>query len=271
MRKTICAILVVAVFSAMVMGCSKTKDEEKYVCVLPTILYDEEGNEITGSTEPASAEIKDKSYYIQDHQDSKVYFEDDYSIEYTIPEILVDSDYARECNAEIYAIAQKDLAEQDGTFSTVWGMEYDSYLNGSILSVVMNHFTDSGNFYYSIYNVDVVTGEKVSLEQLLEAAGMTTDDYTTGLKDAHLEGVRVGWFIPDGKTIEEYIQETNEKTQQGDFESFIRTQMDNTLSVDNMSKAKAYLGDNGKLWLANNIYSLGGADCYERLFEFPTE
>lgn len=202
--------------------------------------------------------------YITDHEESTIIKDGNFDVEYIFPRILVTGEYVDKCNAEIYEKAAKAIDEANGEYGPVCYIDYECWLNNDVLSVVFSECSLSGDYQYYVYNINIVTGEQVNDSEILGRVGMTIDEYNAGLDKAHREGTRVGWFIAGDTPLEKYIIEREEQ-------DLLNEQLKKTLSPENMQQAQIFIGYDNELWLANKIYSNGGADYYERLFWYPVE
>lgn len=133
------------------------------------------------------------AYNIIDEKDEK------YSVNINLPVFNVQGDVATEFNNTTQTIFANKANEVLGNSQvyTIYNVEYTSYLNENILSVVIKSTLKEGNnpqrIIVQTYNYDITTGQKVSLNDILEEQGISTKDVN--------------------KTIERQVEEANKRAE----------------------------------------------------------
>ena len=98
-----------------------------------------------------------------------------------LPEIKLDSNDAKRINLDITAnfdVELKNMNSKDG--KPVDRIDYAAFLNGSLLSVVIERRTvDKAKSDFYIYNLDVITGKQIFEDDVLEQADAKKDDVKT--------------------------------------------------------------------------------------------
>lgn len=104
---------------------------------------------------------------------------------YSVPQINLDSKYAKDVNEEILLDFETilDSYNTDGNlYTAAESAKYFYYKNGDILSLVIESLTDNENFNtYLIFNINTVTGEKVPNAELLNEVNLSELDFSYNL------------------------------------------------------------------------------------------
>lgn len=116
------------------------------------------------------------AYKIKEEKDEK------YSVNINIPVFNVQGDVASEFNAttqSIFANKAGDVLTNSQVY-TIYDVEYVGYLNENILSLVIKSTLKEGNnpqrIIVQTYNYDITTGKKLTLNEVLEAKGISERD-----------------------------------------------------------------------------------------------
>ena len=141
--------------------------------------FNDQGYDTSSVTKIAGLEEQDviyAAYNIRDDKDGK------YSVNINLPVFNVDGDIATEFNNTTQSIFANKANEILGNSQvyTIYDIEYTSYLNENILSVVIKSTLKEGNnpqrIIVQTYNYDITTGQKVSLNDVLKAKEIETKD-----------------------------------------------------------------------------------------------
>lgn len=152
-----------------------------------------------------------------------------------IPEILLDSEDAKAANDEIVEKYGKVFtSEQTGG---IVNLDYEAYLNDSVLSVIVTVKVDGGNTDGLGYNFDVLTGKKLSNKELCEVIGEDYEEKLTQL----------------GEAMEISYDERFGKLPSND------TERAKTFEKSNLEASTLYLNDSGN-WMAIALFyaAVGG-------------
>lgn len=130
-----------------------------------------------------NSKIEDTKDYVINQFSEKT---DDYS--YDIPFVNLDSIDAQSINNDIeIEYLNKALVElneyAEGLSISMYKVEYEYYINGDILSLVVSKEFPNDCIYYKTYNLNLSTGKKVSNKELLELKKISEDDYLNKMKD----------------------------------------------------------------------------------------
>ncbi len=116
------------------------------------------------------------AYNIKEEKDEK------YSVNINLPVFNVQGDVANEFNMttqSIFADKANSVLSNSQSY-TIYNVEYVAYLNENILSLVIKSTLKEGNNAQRIivqtYNYDIQTGQKVSLNEVLEAKGIVVKE-----------------------------------------------------------------------------------------------
>lgn len=173
---------------------------------------------------------------------------------FNIPKINLSSDAVADINAEIWTNLYDGVVVEilewwnQGHYEGYETITYDWYINNDILTLVVEshpvgwHWVD-----YYVYNVSISTGDRISLNELISMTGLSQAEYLDTVRQA------LGSTYFQGK--ESYIEQVG-------YDNFFRTQLENTLSEDNIQSCVPYFNGDGQLCIIGAIYSLAAADFY---------
>lgn len=173
---------------------------------------------------------------------------------FRIPQINLPGETVADINGEIWTelydgvVAEKRQWWEQEHFE---GYEYIIYdwnvFNGVLSLLIESHPVDWEWTDYYVYNVSVETGERLSDEDMISMVGWTQETYV----DRATQSLGCGYFR--GK--EGYIEQIG-------YSDFFYTQLENTLSEENIQSCKPYFNENGQLSVVAAVYSLAGAEYY---------
>lgn len=158
--------------------------------------FNDQGYDTSAVTKITGLEEQDiiyAAYNIIDEKDEK------YSVNINLPVFNVQGDVATEFNNTTQTIFANKANEVLGNSQvyTIYNVEYTSYLNENILSVVIKSTLKEGNnpqrIIVQTYNYDITTGQKVSLNDVLTEKGISTKEVN--------------------KTIEKQVNEANKRAE----------------------------------------------------------
>lgn len=152
-----------------------------------------------------------------------------------LPEILLDSADADAANSEIMTRFGEYVDDPEAN-NYVISLDYEAYLNGEILSVMVSGSFDGGNSYGQCYSFDVTTGVKLSNAALCTMSGHDYDTAKTALKT----------------NLTTYYDEKYSGMPGND------EMRDQTLDDANITAAIMYLDGSGKLMAMTDIYAAVG-------------
>lgn len=119
------------------------------------------------------------------------HFEDDTPEHgYVIPQVLGDTEGAKIINAEIQKELENELAitDEDDFFTDHYHeINYDAYLNGDILSLILRKGyveCDSIWWIYDVFNYNVATGKIATNQELMATAGISQEEAVEQLRRA---------------------------------------------------------------------------------------
>lgn len=129
------------------------------------------------------------------------------------------------------------------------GMFYLSYKAAQrVLSVVMVVKGPNDTIFYTPYNLDLITGEALDGEALMALLGVDADELKA------LEQTVMG---------EEFTHEYGTGEAVTD-EAFYAQQYERTTALENTQTDRLWVAGDGQLTFVGRIYSLAGAEYYER-------
>ncbi len=124
---------------------------------------------------------------------------------------------------------------------------YEVYVNGDILSLLVGQQYTEGGSFFTPYNLDLATGERMSGQELMDYLGIER----TIVGDNELAAMAEEFEHMYGGMAE------------GDSAEFYQEQYDRTVSTDNAEFGRLWLGFGGTLYFVAKLYSLEGAEFYE--------
>lgn len=193
---------------------------------------------------------------------------------YSIPYINIDSADARRINNEIESyykklVEQELKNESEGYAINMYTIKYTSYINDTILSLVISHSNPNDCIYYKVYNLDIYNGTMVSNADILNLKNITEAKLLDKLKELYknkfvsLYGTREN-YINNMKTAPVGWTETELQEQAKLYdEQFNYTISDNNCSIS----TPMFLNDDGNICVVATIYSLAGASSYQHIID----
>lgn len=138
--------------------------------------FDDQGYDKTSIKKIAGYEEQDVIYAVYRIKEEK---DEKYSVNINIPVFNVDGEVASEFNAttqSIFANKAGNVLSNSQSY-TIYDVEYVGYLNENILSLVIKSTLKEGNnpqrIIVQTYNYDITTGKKLTLNEVLEAKGIS--------------------------------------------------------------------------------------------------
>lgn len=159
-----------------------------------------------------------------------------------LPLLTIDSDYAREVNA--FLIEQYDC---DLEYLSDEGqrLDYVAAINGNILSLVVEvHYPANGSYGMNIYNINVETGEEVSIDDVVAMSDITIAQMYE-LVEEDVEAI--------------FDEMLTQNPQLADSPMFTEIK-DKTLADANMQRVRCYFDSDGKLNVVYFRYYLAGPE-----------
>lgn len=138
--------------------------------------FNDQGYDKTSIKKLAGYEGQDVIYAVYRIKEEK---DEKYSVNINIPVFNVDGEVASEFNAttqSIFANKAGNILSNSQSY-TIYDVEYVGYLNENILSLVIKSTLKEGNnpqrIIVQTYNYDIATGKKLTLNEVLEAKGIS--------------------------------------------------------------------------------------------------
>lgn len=138
--------------------------------------FDDQGYDKTSIKKLAGYEEQDVIYAVYRIKEEK---DEKYSVNINIPVFNVEGEVASEFNAttqSIFANKAGNVLSNSQSY-TIYDVEYVGYLNENILSLVIKSTLKEGNnpqrIIVQTYNYDITTGKKLTLNEVLEAKGIS--------------------------------------------------------------------------------------------------
>lgn len=137
----------------------------------------------------------------------------DIKLQYKIPNLNIESEYAKTINNEILEkYKDTEKLSQKGT-----DINYSAYINNNILSLVIYEGStySEADVRYVVYNIDAKTGKKVTNTEILKSKNITFDKFKENVISTHKILVPEDKWSTVGNTNMTYadvIKEFNERT-----------------------------------------------------------
>ncbi len=171
-----------------------------------------------------------------------------------VPQIDREGPGFDEVNAAIWAELYEDqlmgeygsvTAIEQGWSPEPYTVDYDWAVNGDILSLwTVSRYSGDCDFY-SVYNVSLSAGRRVTNQELLDLAGVSEDQFYSAVRHAL------------SAAFEEY-------NTYGQEDAFKAQQRGDNNSETNVRAVRPYLDKDGGLSVIGTVYALAGAGQFER-------
>lgn len=210
-----------------------------------TNSFDDQGYDTANIKKISGLEAKDIIYSAYNIKEEK---EEKYNVNINIPVFNVQGDIASEFNKttqSIFANKANSVFSENQSY-TIYNVEYVSYLNENILSLVIKSTLKEGKnpqrIMVQTYNYDIQTGQKVTLNEVLEEKGISKKEVNKKIEDQVKEANR------QAEAISEALAQTGQTV-------YIRD-IDNAMYVtDNVSNF--FIGLDGQIYI---IYPYGNSN-----------
>ena len=241
MKRTLAILLTLVFITAALGACSINININKPTEATETAQSDTEAaseaatEAATSAAEPTTASIGTLGDYVKTAKEATVTYGDGNTNTLRRPEIMIDSSDAKAANEEIQS-KYGAVFDSGDSHQGAYYLDYEAYLNGNILSVVIISKYDGGNTYGLAYNFDVLTGGRLDNKQICDAVG---EDHEEELADLREE-------------LEEYYEEKYGTMPGNDAER------EKTYSAENIGKAVMYLDGEGDIAALVDVYAAVG-------------
>ena len=168
-----------------------------------------------------------------------------------MPQLKLDSADAKRINNEITqdCASRIDDLEKSAPVHPSGRIDYAAYLNKNILSLIIEkRSADTPNSYFTVYNLDVTTGEEISYGKLVSLSDKSNDEVTDMLKNEITA------------LFDKPLPSAN-----ASMADSLKNAKDKSLSDDNLSAAMYYFNGEGQLAVAYRYHWIAGAENYGAL------
>lgn len=192
---------------------------------------------------------------------TKTFTFEEMDMEYHVPEIVFDGegiDYLNEMLyqqifEDVYVAQVEDALDEYGMPGVAfivyqWGRS-DNFL--SIVVTITPYASEGAEF--SIYNVDLSTGQLASQTEVLSHFGYTAESFSDRAR-----------AVMGSVVMDQYASILDDPALQPEFDDLILR----TTSEEYVSEAHPFVSADGKLWMAAPIASIAGADRYLQVIPF---
>ena len=197
-------------------------------------------------------------------------------VDYHVPEILSDSEGAKEINRDILNVCQ-DVMQQLDEESFVWcKVGYEAYRNGDILSLLLTKYSimDDYTLHYT-YNLNLESGKRMDQRELIETLDFETRKGES-VEAAVLRHIRREAAYASDLDMKYFFEsvffnqsETQDKQEM--YAQYLLMRME-TLQEDNIHLGlPMYLDGQGILQVAVPVYVMAGGGLYDHILSPMTE
>lgn len=211
---------------------------------------------------PTEPEIDYSSAYVTDAAADAFTF-DGTDLEYHVPKIVFDAegiDYLNEMMYEqiyedVYRKNVVDAIDEYGMPGVAfivyqWGIS-ENFL--SIVVTITPYASEGAEF--SVYNVDLSSGQLASQSEVLTHFGYTVESFSDKAR-----------AVMGSVVMNQYASLLDEPSMQAEFDDLLLR----TTSEEYVSDATPFVGSDGNLWMIAPIASIAGADRYLQVIPFTT-
>ena len=182
-------------------------------------------------------------------------YDNEFNNHFRIPEFLVDLPGAQIANDEIYddyveIFLDAQYAMDNSMYFPCYFLDYEAYLNDDIVSVVIKSSYDGGNHYYSVYNLDLSSGDLRDIHGFAKKFGVSYLTLRDRLVAAMEDDYNEHWYYP------EQLDDADE-------------QKENTFTAENIDSSLLFLGENGQLMAVYTAYMSVGASYHHTVIAVP--
>ena len=197
-------------------------------------------------------------------------------VDYHVPEILSDSEGAKEINRDILDVCQEVMQQLDEE-SFVWNkVGYEAYRNGDILSLLVTKYSimDDYTLHYT-YNLNLESGKRMDQKELIETLDFETRKGES-VEAAVLRHIRREAAYASDLDMKYFFEsvffnqsETQDKQEM--YVQYLLMRME-TLQEDNIHLGlPMYLDGQGILQVAVPVYVMAGGGLYDHILSPMTE
>ena len=203
---------------------------------------------------------------------------DDYlvDVDYHVPEILLDSEGAKEINREIREVCQ-DVMKQLDEESFVWcKVGYEAYRNDDVLSLLLTKYStmDDYTIYYT-YNLNLESGKRMDQRDLIATLDIETRKGETA-EDAVLRHIRKEAAYESDQYMKYlfesfFFNQAEVKERQEIYAQYLLMRIE-TIQEDHINlELPMYLDGQGVLQAAVPVYVMADGGLYEHILSPMTE
>ena len=161
-----------------------------------------------------------------------------------IPQLSIESEDAAAINKEITEKYEDTLNSFEG--NPQGRIDYVAFLNRNVLSLAIEHRTvNTPCSYFSVYNVDVKSGKRLSTEETLQYADTSADNIRSQVR------LKI-----------DSIFDAMDPGDSGEHIQIIETARTGSLSEENLSAVEYYFNGEGWLTAAFRYKGVAGAESY---------
>lgn len=167
-----------------------------------------------------------------------------------MPQLTLNSADAQAINSEIHEKLDSIFDRYPNADYITGRTDYVCYLNGNLLSLVIeSRSTDTPNSGFTVYNINVDTGSRLSNEEIVSAAGISAEEVRTAL----------------AADINARCDEGLAGLTREDLVSQMERAREASLAEDNLANAACFFDGDGALNVTYRYKWIAGAENYGAL------
>ncbi|MCD7846114.1 MAG: hypothetical protein LUG57_09785 [Oscillospiraceae bacterium] len=176
----------------------------------------------------------------------------DYTYEYYIPQINLESEAIDDINDEIWNLLFKGFMQEvedcvaGNTSIYITQIDYEWFVNGNILSLVICVMWDWGGNDYYVYNIDINSARVASDDEVYSYCELTQDQYRELVYEA---------------LYNYYCERYKDASEIDGYDEKLLL----TISDENIDLSVPFLNEEGQLCIIGRIYALAGAEYYDHI------
>ena len=242
MKKAISVLFAVIILSAFLTACSinlninmSTEEPAQPATSAAETALSPTENPTQPPAKPVIGKLSD---YVKTAKENTVSFGDGNTVTLRLPEILIESADADAANLKIMNAYGKAV-NGGANYTGVYNLDYEAYLNESVLSVIITAKYNGGNSYGMALNFDVLTGSGLDNSALCTAANRDLAEVETKLEAELIKSYDDKWSTLPGND----------------------SMRAKTLTKDNIKSSELYLDEKGGMSALVKTYAaVGGGE-----------
>ena len=213
--KKVITVLIIVLFLITIAGCSENNSNTKEKSQLNNEVESDASLTETPTDNPLEGKTAEDfvytelRYQVPYHGAFLIAGEesnDEDTAQCRLPQLSLNFDSASEINQEIHneldtTFQYYSTIDASAEYIPVNRVDYLCYLNSSVLSLVIeSRSTDTPNSHFYVFNIDVLTGERLGNEELINLSNVSVDEAYDLLYDvieSKYTDIQADWITPE--------------------------------------------------------------------------